>query len=46
VSWQIVPAILDELMTDRDPARTERVVAAILKMRKLDIAALQRAYQG
>lgn len=42
--WQIVPAILDEMMRDGDPARSKRVTDAMLKMVKLDIAALQKAY--
>jgi predicted 3-demethylubiquinone-9 3-methyltransferase (glyoxalase superfamily) len=41
VSWQVVPAILGELM--RDPARAPRVTEAFLKMKKLDIEALIRA---
>jgi predicted 3-demethylubiquinone-9 3-methyltransferase (glyoxalase superfamily) len=44
--WQIVPAILDELMGDKDPARSKRVTDAMLKMVKLDIAALQKAYRS
>jgi len=43
--WQIVPAILDELMRDEDPARSKRVSDAMLKMIKLDIAGLEKAYQ-
>lgn len=46
VRWQIVPAILDELMTDPDVARSKRTTDAMLKMVKLDIAALQRAHKG
>ena len=46
MSWQIVPAILDRLITDPDTAKTERVMAAIMKMRKLDIAELKRAHAG
>jgi predicted 3-demethylubiquinone-9 3-methyltransferase (glyoxalase superfamily) len=41
--WQIVPAILEELMADEDSARARRVAEAMLKMVKLDIAALQKA---
>jgi predicted 3-demethylubiquinone-9 3-methyltransferase (glyoxalase superfamily) len=41
--WQIVPARLDEWMSDDDPARAKRVCDAMLKMVKLDIAALERA---
>jgi predicted 3-demethylubiquinone-9 3-methyltransferase (glyoxalase superfamily) len=44
--WQIVPAILDELMGDPDPARSKRVGDAMLKMIKLDIAALEQAYRS
>ena len=46
MSWQIVPAILDRLVTDPDPAKVDRVMAAVLKMRKLAIAELQRAHAG
>jgi predicted 3-demethylubiquinone-9 3-methyltransferase (glyoxalase superfamily) len=41
--WQIVPAILDELMAGKDKARSKRVTDAMLKMVKLDIAALEKA---
>lgn len=44
--WQIVPAILDELMSDKDAARSKRVTDALLKMVKLDIATLESAYRG
>lgn len=43
VSWQIVPKVMDEMMRDRDPVRAKRVSDAMLKMVKLDIAALQAA---
>ncbi len=43
VSWQIVPAILPELLHDPDPVKANRVMQAMLTMKKLDIAALQRA---
>ena len=46
VRWQIVPAILDELMADPDPVRSKRVSDAMLKMVKLDVAALERAYRA
>ena len=45
LSWQIVPSILDELVGDPDPAKSQRVMAAMLKMGKMDIAALKAAYQ-
>jgi len=44
--WQIVPAVMDEMMTDKDPARSKRVSDAMLKMVKLDIAALEKAYRS
>lgn len=43
LSWQIVPSILARLMSDPDPARSDRVMAAMLTMKKIDIADLQRA---
>lgn len=46
VSWQIVPSVLGELMSDADPNRARRVTEAMLGMKKLDIAGLQRAYAG
>jgi predicted 3-demethylubiquinone-9 3-methyltransferase (glyoxalase superfamily) len=46
VSWQIVPAILPRLMDSEEPEKRDRVFAALMKMKKLDIAALQRAYAG
>ena len=45
-SWQIVPRIMGELMTASDPTRSNRVMAALLKMKKLDLAALNKAYAG
>lgn len=44
--WQIVPARLDEMMADRDPARSKRVTDALMKMIKIDIAALEQAYRA
>jgi predicted 3-demethylubiquinone-9 3-methyltransferase (glyoxalase superfamily) len=46
VSWQVVPAVLPELMQSPDPARSERVMNALLRMKKLDIAKLKQAYAG
>ncbi|MGH9139459.1 MAG: VOC family protein [Acidimicrobiales bacterium] len=43
VSWQIVPTILDELVRDPDPERSQRAMTAMLGMKKLDVAELQRA---
>ena len=45
VRWQIVPAILDEMLRAEDPARSKRVADALLTMVKLDIAALEEAYR-
>ena len=44
--WQIVPRVLDEMMRDKDPARSQRVTDAMLNMIKLDIAALEKAYRS
>ena len=44
VSWQVVPAVLADLMADPDPEKARRVAEAMLRMTKLDIAALQQAY--
>jgi predicted 3-demethylubiquinone-9 3-methyltransferase (glyoxalase superfamily) len=44
VSWQIVPAVLGELIQDKDQARARRVVEVMMTMTKLDIGALKRAY--
>lgn len=46
LSWQIVPRQLGELMGDPDPAKAQRVMQAMLQMQKIDIAGLQRAYEG
>ena len=46
LSWQLVPRILGEMMVDKDPAKSQRVMMAILKMKKIDIEGLKRAYQG
>lgn len=43
VSWQIVPARLIELLKDPDPDTSQRVMAAMLEMKKIDIAALEQA---
>lgn len=43
VSWQVVPTLLVKLLSDPDPVKSGRVMQAMLKMKKIDIAALQRA---
>jgi predicted 3-demethylubiquinone-9 3-methyltransferase (glyoxalase superfamily) len=44
VSWQVVPNVLGKYMSDADRAKANRVMQAMLKMTKLDIAALEAAY--
>jgi len=46
VSWQIVPEVLGEMLSDPDPEKAQRVTKAMLQMIKLDISELQRAYDG
>lgn len=46
LSWQIVPTALGKLMGDSDPEKAGRVMQAMLKMIKIDIAGLQQAYDG
>ena len=46
LSWQIIPTALMELMSDKDPEKSKRVMQAMLQMTKIDIAALKRAYDG
>jgi len=44
ISWQIVPSALPEMMKDKDPEKSKRVMQAMLQMTKIDIAGLRRAY--
>jgi predicted 3-demethylubiquinone-9 3-methyltransferase (glyoxalase superfamily) len=44
LSWQVVPTVLAEMISDPDPAKVRRAMEAMFTMRKLDIAALQKAY--
>jgi predicted 3-demethylubiquinone-9 3-methyltransferase (glyoxalase superfamily) len=46
LSWQIVPTVLGRYLTDPDAARAKRTMQAMMKMRKIDIAALQAAHGG
>ena len=46
LSWQIVPKVLGELLNDKDPEKSKRVMEAMLQMTKLDIKTLKRAYEG
>ena len=45
LSWQIVPTALTDLLQDPDPAKSRRVIEAMLKMSKINIAALRQAYE-
>ena len=46
LSWQIVPTVLTELLGDKDPAKSKRVMQAMLQMDKIDIKTLKKAYEG
>jgi predicted 3-demethylubiquinone-9 3-methyltransferase (glyoxalase superfamily) len=46
LSWQVVPAVLVEMVSDPNKEKANRAFAAMLKMKKLDIAELERAYEG
>ena len=46
VSWQVVPTALQKMITDPDPAKVQRVMQALFPMKKLDVNALKRAYEG
>jgi predicted 3-demethylubiquinone-9 3-methyltransferase (glyoxalase superfamily) len=46
LSWQVVPTLMDEMLKDNDKKRMARVTEAFLKMKKFDIEALKKAYEG
>jgi len=46
LSWQIIPTVLVDLMSDPDPVKSGRVGQALMTMQKIDIAALKRAHAG
>jgi predicted 3-demethylubiquinone-9 3-methyltransferase (glyoxalase superfamily) len=46
VSWQIVPRVLDQMATDPNREKAKRAIEAMMKMKRLDIATLQRAFDG
>ncbi|HVO76011.1 MAG TPA: VOC family protein [Ignavibacteriaceae bacterium] len=46
VSWQIVPTVLSKYLSDKDSKKSQRVMQAMLKMKKIDIAGLEKAYKG
>jgi predicted 3-demethylubiquinone-9 3-methyltransferase (glyoxalase superfamily) len=45
LSWQIIPAVLGELLQDKDPQKSQRVMQAMLQMGKIDIERLKQAYE-
>lgn len=46
VSWQVIPRVLSQMMSDPDPAKAGRVMKAMLQMSKIDVAQLEQAYEG
>jgi len=46
ITWQIVPTVLAKMLQDKDKKKVSRVTEAFLKMKKFDIATLERAYKG
>lgn len=46
VAWQIIPEALDKMLNDKDPVKAQRAMHAMLQMKKIDIRALQDAYDG
>lgn len=46
LSWQIVPSLLGKLLSNPDPAKSKRVMQAMMQMTKLDLQKLQQAYDG
>jgi predicted 3-demethylubiquinone-9 3-methyltransferase (glyoxalase superfamily) len=46
VSWQIVPNALGEMLQDKDAKKSERVMEAMLQMKKIDVEGLKKAYEG
>ena len=46
LSWQITPTILDKLLADPDPKKVKRVMEVMLKMKKIEIEPLKKAYEG
>ena len=45
MTWQVVPTVLDKMMEDKDEMRRDAVMEALIQMTKLDIKALQEAYE-
>lgn len=45
VSWQVVPSVLGEMLQDKDTKKSERVIKALLQMKKIEIEGLRKAYE-
>jgi predicted 3-demethylubiquinone-9 3-methyltransferase (glyoxalase superfamily) len=45
LSWQIIPKVMGKMLSDKDPEKSGRVLQAMLKMKKIDIAGLKQAYE-
>ena len=46
LSWQIIPRVLGEMLSDKDPEKAKRAMEAMLQMKKIEIDGLKRAYHG
>jgi len=46
LSWQVVPTVLIDMLHDKDPGKSQRVMEAVLQMDKIDINSAKQAYQG
>jgi predicted 3-demethylubiquinone-9 3-methyltransferase (glyoxalase superfamily) len=46
VSWQIIPTALGQMLGDKDPEKSKRVMQAMLQMKRIDIKGLEQAYEG
>lgn len=46
MSWQIIPTAMNEMISGPDPGKSQRAMRAMLLMKKIDIAAIERAYRG
>ena len=46
LSWQVIPTVLGEMLRDKDPQKSQRVMQAMLQMDKIDISLLKQAYEG
>ena len=46
LSWQVVPTALIEMLQDKDPEKSQRVMKAMLQMKKIEIKTLKQAYEG